>query len=504
MRAWKCIIIMAVTVVFFSVAPAMAGTSDEIRIERYEDIQNLDPAYQTAVAREFTINNCIYNGLVKYKEGTWEVVPDLATSWNISSDGKQVTFHLRKGVQFHKDFGEMTAKDVKFSIERIINPENKSPEKPNMVGVIGAEAVDKYTVKIILDSPNSRLFSSTLPMNPGFIVSKKAVEKMGRKKFALNPVGTGPYEFVSWEPKQKVSLKAFDGYWGKKPRIKKISFIPIADITTCETAIKTGEIDIGRIALRNIKGFKKNDKLQVVTNPDLKYWWIGFTFTKQPTDDIRLRKALRYAIDVDNILLAAFHGVAPRAKSMVAPGILGYWKDAPLYEPNLTKAKELLKEAGKPNGFKATLQVYNDVTKTIAEVAKADAAKAGIDLDIIMHEPAAFNEATQKGTYNLFIDAWSSAVDAGYTMGWFIKDQTWNITHWENDEFDQLLTQARKEMNPKKRGQLYEKAQKIMDEQCFAIWLTNGVRAFAASKRLNLGKVFPNGRLAPWTMSFSK
>jgi peptide/nickel transport system substrate-binding protein len=188
----------------------------------------------------------------------------------------------------------------------------------------------------------------------------------------------------------------------------------------------------------------------------------------------------------------------------VAPGILGFWKDAPLYKPDLTKAKQLLKEAGKPDGFKGSLQVYNDVTKTIAEVVKADAAKVGIDLEIVMQEPAAFNEATQKGTYNLFIDTWSSAVDAGYTMGWFIKGETWNVTHWENDEFDQLLTQARKEMDFGKRGRLYERAQMIMDEECFAIWLTNGVRAFAASDRLNLGKIYPNGRLAPWTMSFNK
>ena len=504
MKNIKMIIPLILAAAFIWSISAMAAASDELRIERYEDIQNLDPAYQTAVAREFTVNNCLYNGLVKYKEGTWEVVPDLATHWEISADGKQVTFHLRKGVQFHKGFGEMTAEDVKYSIERIVNPDNKSPEKPNMAGVIGVEVVDNYTAKLILDGPNSRLFASTLPMNPGFIVSKKAVEQMGREKFASNPIGTGPYEFVSWEPKKKVSLKVFDAYWGKEPAIKNISFIPIADITTCETALKTGEIDVGRISLLNIEAFKKNPDLKVMTYPDLKYWWIGFTFTKAPTDDIKVRKALRSAINVDSILQAAFYGVAPRAKSMVAPGILGYWKGAPLYEPDLARAKKLLKESGHPDGIKATIQCYNDVTKTIAEVAKADAAKAGIDLEISMQEPGAFNEANQKGTYNLFIDTWSSAVDAGYTMGWFVKDETWNITHWKNDEFDQLLTQARREMDPARRATLYEKCQKIMDKNCFAIWLTNGVRAFAANKSVELGAVFPNGRLAPWTMSFKK
>lgn len=502
MRNWKWLVIMTLVFGLSCVAPAMAAGRKEVKIARYGDIQTLDPAYLTAVAREFTIDNCIYNGLVKYKEGSWKVVPDLATSWEVSPDGKAITFHLRKGVQFQKGFGEMTAEDVKFSIDRIINPKNKSPEKPNMVGVKGAKVINKYTVKIILDSPNSRLLISTLPMNAGFIVSKKAVEKMGRKKFAFNPVGTGPYEFVSWDPGKRVVLKAFKSYWGKKPQIKKITFMPIPNVTTCETALKTGEIDVGRISLMNIKSFEKNPALQVVTKPDLKYWWIGFNFIKSPTNNLKLREALRDSIDVNKILEAAFYGVAPRARSLVSPGILGYWKDAPLYKPDLAKARELLKEGGEPNGYKATIQVYNDTTQTIAEVAKAEAARVGIDLEIVRHEPGAFNQANQKGTYNLFIDNWSSAIDAGYTMGWFIKGATWNVTHWENNEFDHLMTEARKEMDPAKRALLYEKAQKIMDQQCFAIWLTHGVRAFAATKALNLGKVFPNGRLAPWTMSF--
>ncbi|MEJ2365770.1 MAG: ABC transporter substrate-binding protein [Deltaproteobacteria bacterium] len=503
MKIWKWLVMMALVFGSLSVTPAMAAAKNEVKIARYGDIQTLDPAYLTAVAREFTIDNCIYNGLVKYDEGSWKVVPDLATSWDISPDGKEITFHLRKGVQFQKGFGEMTAEDVKFSVERIINPKNKSPEKPNMVGVKGTEVVDKYTVKIILDSPNSRLLISTLPMNAGFIVSKKAVEKMGRKKFAFNPVGTGPYEFVSWDPGKKVVLKSFNSYWGEKPEIKKVVFVPIPNETTCETALKTGEIDVGRISLINLKSFEKNPALQVVTKPDLKYWWSGYNFSKAPTDNIKLRKALRASIDVSQILQAAFYGVAPRARTMVSPGVLGYWKDAPMYRPDLAKARELLKEGGKPDGFKATIQVYNDITQTIAEVAKADAAKVGIDLEIVRHEPGAFNKANQKGTYNLFIDTWSSAMDAGYTMGWFIKGATWNVTHWENEEFDRLLTEARKEMDPAKRAPLYQKAQEIMDQQCFAIWLTHGVRAFAADKDLNLGKVYPNGRLAPWTMNFN-
>jgi peptide/nickel transport system substrate-binding protein len=238
--------------------------------------------------------DCIYDGLAKYKEGTWEVVPQLAESWEMSADGKEVTFHLRKDVQFHRGYGEMTSEDVKFTFDRMIDPDSDSTEKSHLAQFDRVEAIDKYTVKLFLKDPMAQLFTLTLPMNTGMVVCKKAVEEMGRQKFALNPVGCGPYELAFWKPKQKMALKAFKDYWGEKPKIDKVSFIPIIEDATCETALKTGEIDIGRVSLLNVKAFKKNPRLSVITKPDLKYWWIGFTANKLPFDNLKLREALRY------------------------------------------------------------------------------------------------------------------------------------------------------------------------------------------------------------------
>ena len=251
---------------------AFSGTAiaqNELKIAQWEDVNTFDPAYLTSNDRELTIMRCLYNGLVKYKEGTWEIIPDLAESWEVSDDGKMITFKLRKGVMFHKGFGEFTAEDVKFSFERIVDPEQKSTEKGNFAQLERVDVIDPYTARLVLKDRMAQLFTSTLPSNTGMIVSKKAVEKAGREKYAFNPVGTGPYELDNWEPKKHVKLKAFDKYWGPRPFMSNLSFIPIVEDTTCETALTTGEIHIGRVALINAKAFSNDPKIDLKVSPAL-------------------------------------------------------------------------------------------------------------------------------------------------------------------------------------------------------------------------------------------
>ncbi|RLC15080.1 MAG: ABC transporter substrate-binding protein, partial [Deltaproteobacteria bacterium] len=131
---------------------AGAKSNDQLKIAIWEDVSTFDPGWMTSGERELAIMSCLFNGLVKYKEGSWDIVPDLAESWDISSDGLSVVFHLRKGVQFHKGYGEMTAEDVKFSYERMLDPALKSPEKGQWEQLDHVEIVDKYTVKLIFKS----------------------------------------------------------------------------------------------------------------------------------------------------------------------------------------------------------------------------------------------------------------------------------------------------------------------------------------------------------------
>ncbi len=494
--------ICAIIALFLFISPALAK-KDELKIARWDDINTFDPAFLTSGDRELTIMRCIYNGLVKYKEGSWEIIPDLAKSWEISKDEKEVVFKLRKGVIFHKGYGEMTAEDIKFSFERIINPESTSTEKGNWAKLKKVEVVDNYTIKLIFKDRMVQLFTSTLPSNSGMIVSKKAAQKMGREKFSFNPVGTGPYELKNWEPKKHVKLKAFEKYRGKKPAIKNVTFIPIIDDSTCEMALRTREIDIGRVALINAAMYKKRNLLNIIVKPSLKYWWIGFTVTRAPFDNIKIRKAFRYAIDVDKILKAAFFDIAPRGNTILPPGLLGHWEDAPTYKQNLKKARQLLKEGGKPNGFKTSLYIWPDEqAKVTAEVIKADLAQIGVDVDISIKETGAFNKTTTAGKADMYISYYNTTIDPSYAFSWFVSGEEWNLSKWANKTYDKLINKGMIENDNIKRAALYNEAQKEMDKDAFAIWLTHGVRVVAAQKGIDLGVLYPDGRLAPWSIRF--
>ena len=502
MKALKFLVVMALLSLLTPFNPLLMANQKILKIATWEDVNTFDPGWMTSAERELTIMSSLYNGLIRYKAGSWEYEPDLATSWEISADKKAVTFKLKKGIQFHKGYGELTAEDVKYSFERIIDPAIKSPEKGTWSKLDHVEVIDKYTAKLVLKDQMVTLFSSVLPMNAGMIVSKKAVEEMGAKKFGFNPIGTGAYELVSWEPKKKVTLKANPNYHGFKPFIQMVEFLPITEDSTSETALKTGEIHIGRAALINLNSFKNNLNFTVVSKPAMKTYWLGMTVNKPPFDNIKLRQAFRYAVDVDKIIEATYFGAVHRANSVLPPSVPGYWKDAPAYKKNISKAKQLMKAAGKPNGFDVTLYVpASDDERIMAEVIKADAAEAGINVDIETKEIGAFNEAANKGIPNAYIQFYTSTIDPSYIMQWF-AGESWNPSQWRNTRYTQILAEGPSEPDANKRVLMYEEAQQLIDQDCWSIWLTNGAKTWISQSSIDLGDIQPNGRLAPWSIRF--
>ena len=504
MKKFMLVFLMLIIVLSFASGSVIAQEST-LRIARPGDIGSLDPAYLVNIKNEFTIMNCLYNGLVKYKSGSWEIVPDLAEKWEISKDGKEITFWLREGIQFHHGYGEMTAEDVKFSFDRIINPQNASPEDVSWAALDHVEVIDKYTVKLVLKEPSARLFTSTLPMNAGFIVSKKAVEDVGKVNFNFYPIGTGPYEFVYWIPNQETMLTAFKDYWGEPPKIKNLKFIPISEDLTIEMALETGEIDVAVISEESIHRFQENSDISVHLKPGLATFWIFFTVNKPPLDNIKVRQALRYAIDVDEIIKAVYAGIPDQAYTLVPPGILGYWKDAPRRKIDIEKAKKLLAEAGYPDGLTLTM-VSKQIIKgdIVGEVIQSQLKKIGVDLKIDILEVGAYADAAKKGTYNMLYDRFSHTVDPGYISMWFVCGQAWNLFHWCNEEYDKLWHQGEVTLDFEKRAGIYQKMEKIMDEDAIAVWVTHGVRPVCMQKYVDPGSLFPNGRLAPWLMSINK
>ena len=299
----------------------------------------------------------MYRGLTRFaiKDGkvtTSEVEPDLAESWTLSPDGTVWTFKLKKGVQFHKGFGELTAEDVKFSFERQINRAPGTRFGVNLEVIKSIEVVDPHTVQIALKAFDPIFLLRMVGYQQGYIVSKKAVEKHG-EQFKWNPVGTGPFYFERHSPREKIVLKAFDKYHGGRPQIDEVHWFDVPEDATKLIGLEKGTFDLlypEAVTADFADQVKKMGAVIDRRGPGgQERFYINMT--KPPFDDIRVRKAFMHAIDRKAIKETMYPGGLARWRSScVPPGYFGHIPmKFPEYNPEL--AKKLLAEAGHPNGF---------------------------------------------------------------------------------------------------------------------------------------------------------
>jgi peptide/nickel transport system substrate-binding protein len=470
--------------------------------------QTLDPAFLQRSISEWPIMDSIFSGLVKYKPGSYEVVGDLADKWELSDDNKTITFYLKEGVKFHNDYGEVTAEDVKFSFERIIDPENGSPEAESFSKLKEVKVIDDYTVQLILEEPMARLFTSTLPYNAGLIVSKKAVEEMGRDTFASNPIGSGPYQFESWGVNNNILVSRYDDYFGQNPFIDKVEFIPMADQMSQELALRSGEVDFGQVSLENYDKIKENESLNTKTYPDLAFQWVGFNVQKAPMDNPKLREALRYIIDPEEIIIGVFAGQADLAYSWLLPDMLGYKKSPHKNLEDVSKdyVLNLLKEAGYPNGKGLNLKYVTDANqerRTIATIIQAQLAEFNINIEIETMEIGPKIEAWHNGEYHITYARFGNTVDPGYNSQWFLSRQVgnWNLMHWSNEEYDNLWDKAERTMDNEQRAKFYHEMQDIVDQADIGVWVTHGVKTPTWNTDLEV-TLTPDGGILSWLAKY--
>ena len=303
-------------------ANAQEAGDNVLTVRLNTDVRNLDPAhwfseYDKQVAMP------IYDGLIRYVPGTYETELALAESLEVSDDGTRIDFTLRQGVQCQNGYGELTANDVKFSFERFLDEENPSPYVDDWRPLQEVEVTGDYEGTIVLDSAFAPLFSSTLPIMSGKIVCQAAVEDLGVEEFALNPVGTGPYMLESWNPNQDVTLVRNPDYYGEAPHFDAIHFVIISDEQSAELALRSGEVDFGQLQLSSLIGLERDPSIETQIYPDLAYRWIGMNVENPKLEDVRVREAIRLAIDVPSIMIVAYEGLVDQSYAMIAQGLTG-------------------------------------------------------------------------------------------------------------------------------------------------------------------------------------
>lgn len=460
-----------------------------------QDVGKLDP--QMAVS---TIDRAVvawmFNGLVRFAPGSVNpasIEPDLATKWEFSPDKTVWTFHLRHGVKWQGGYGDFTADDVVFSLQKAADPK-RSAFAGDFSAIKSVEAIDPYTVKITLSHPVPSLLGIVTNYSGGFIVSKKAFEKLGDKANS-HPIGTGPFEFVSVTPNQSLELKANPDYFRGAPKIKTISYRFLPSSASRDLAFRSGELDLeyGNSDQTWIERMKKVPHAVVDVFEPAEEALLNLNESQKPLDDIRVRKAIAYAVNRPELLAWQGKDATREPKSVIPGGNLGY-VDAGLFPHDLAKAKELLKEAGYPNGL--TLKViHTQLPGMLAQmqVVQAQLKKAGINLDLQIVEHATFHQMIRKDLSPIvFYSAARFPVADVYLSQFYDSHATVNtptaITNFSHCKVaDKEIEAARTEPDDAKQIALWQKAQKEIVADVCAVPLIETLQAWVRSDKLDYG-----------------
>jgi peptide/nickel transport system substrate-binding protein len=452
-----------------------ASAKNVLHTSAYLDIVSLDPAFGGNIPDE-NVMGAIYNKLIYYKPGSkWEWELQAAKSIE-QIDDTHIAFELRPGIQFSNGFGEMTAEDVKFSFERIIDPKLKAPNVDTWRALDHVEVTGRYTGTIVLKQASQPLWYSTLPFYSGNILSKKATESVGGTFGNKPPAVSGPYRLKEWKPKQQVVLERNPDWSGQPAGYDEIHIHQIDDEKTSEIAFESGDVDFAQISLSSLSNYRQQlpANTQLSVHPSLYYAWVGMNLESPKLQDVRVRKAVQLAIDVPSILAAAYFDAAEPATGIIAPGLIGH-REKSLIAPqaNIAEAKRLLAEAGHANGLELSIDVLNTSTfVTAAQVIQATLAQAGIKLTVNQHESGSFwslgdeKSGDRWKSVELIMNRFSMVPDPSYATIWFTTAQKgiWNWERFSNPEFDALHEQALSEASEDKRGAMYQRMQDLMEE----------------------------------------
>lgn len=474
-----------------------------VTVARAGDSDSLDPAHTTA-GISFQVFNNIYDTLIGFNmELTYEGI--LAESWAISEDGLEYTFHLRSGITFH-DGTEFNADAVKFTFDRMIDPATNAPAAGWIGALQSTEVVDPQTVKLILSEPFSPLLGN-LCLSYFGIVSPAAVEKFG-DEYDKNPVGTGPWKFKEWVAGEHITLERNGNYQNVHsymdnkgaPYLDELIFTNIPEDATQVAAFETGEVQIIKLPPREVKRFQEDsDYLVSIPQRNTGITYLEFAMVKPaegefgvelkpPFDDIRLRQAVGYAINADEVIESVLYGLAARNYGLMPTGMFAYNPDIEQFGFHFDseKAKALLDEAGwtdpgdgvrEKDGEKLDLVFWTWVdgpNEKVAQVFQNQLAQVGIKMNIEMLEVATFLARLGEGAHNLDMMGWGwpephllkMMVEAEFSLG-FYKDE----------QYLDLVDQASRTSDLTERTNLYFDASKRALEQAVCIPLWTGLEA---------------------------
>lgn len=480
-----------------------APDRDTLVIGIHQDALTLDPANHRHRETETIIRNMM-DGFVT-RTPDMKVVNELAESMR-PVDDTTWEIKLRRGVTFHN--GEpFTAEDAAFTVNRLVKEGamggQTSPRKGLLGPVTGAEVVDEYTILVKMEKPWP-VFLAMLPFQE--VVPKDYILKVGDRRFAEQPIGTGPFKFVEWVKGSRIVMERYDGYYGGSPdippvgpaRVKRVIFEVIPEDAARLAALRAGQIDImTQVPPHAVPGIQKDPSLEVLTCNGTRSYFMAFNLKTPPFNDKRVRQALNYAIDVQMVIDAVLNGMAVRTPTVLSPEAFAFDRNLAAYPHDLAKAKRLLSEAGYPNGFEFELDTLN-YRKEVAEAYAMLLEPLGIKVKVrVWGEWGALREQILAGKRTAWLTDWGNgSLDPSDILEpLFASGGRGNYGGYSNPRVDELLKAADSTNDQTFRKQAYEEIQAIIREEAPMVFEYVGKDIYAINKRVKNFVPSPDSKL---------
>lgn len=479
----------------------------DIVISTAVDFITMDPA-DTNDTLSGSVQRTMMEGLFGFDK-EMKVIPLLAESYEANDDATEFVLKLKEGVKF-SDGTEWNADAAKVNFDRLADQEQGLKRNSLFKVVKTTEKLGDYEIKITLSEPFGA-FINTLAHPAALMISPKALETYG-KEVSQNPVGTGQYTFKEWKPGESLTIEANKDYWNGAPEFTSITFKPVTENGTRISMLKAGDADfIFPVPTEQIEALKSEDSIEVTTLPSIIVRYMTLNTEKPPFDNVKVRQALNYAIDKDAYSKVVYDGFTAPMDSLIAGNVQFHSGQEP-YEYNVEKAKELLKEAGYENGFETSIWSNNSTTNIKAtQFIQQQLGEIGVKVKVENMEIGTLDEKITgyaEGTpgkdvgVEMYMIGWSpSTGDADWGLRPLAAAESfppvsYNISYYNNPEFDKAIYEALKTADNDKRNAAYEKAQKIVWEDAPMVYLTVDETSFASRNNISGVYILPDGSLS--------
>ena len=427
------------------------------------------------------IHHLLYDQLIQFDPVTQIPTAELATSWELAEDGVTLTMHLQEGITFHN--GEaLTAEDVVYSFDRILDEENASPMRGKFAEWLeDVVAVDETTIQIVHQFPFAASFLYIAELH---IVPMDLMEEVGREAFALAPVGSGPFVYTEWVKGERLVLDRNDVYWMKTPNLERVVMRPIPELTVQALELETGGIDLmTEMAPADYVRLQTSDDVTLFTASGATYYYIAFNLAKAPFNDIRFRKAVYRSVDLTGAVGAVFQGnTATRAFGSLPESLWAsdydYLRENVALETDLDIARDLISELVDEGVMDKDQEIViwtptDDTRRNLGTVMATGMQQAGLTVRVQPTDwgtfiPVLLRDGNPEGDWDIIVLGWTGNSDPdNYMFPMFhgsnaIIGTTSNLALYQNDAVDVLLDAARRASDQSVRETLYVEAQRIV------------------------------------------